>query len=54
MKYNNQSEELTEGSNIVKSSWSDKISTGINTGSHWISWGLLKGAEYASVLVEKV
>ncbi|XP_066935589.1 spartin-like [Clytia hemisphaerica] len=33
--------------------WSDKISVGINIGSQWISWGLLKGAEYTSVLMEK-
>ena len=39
---------------IEKSTWSDKMTAGINVGSQWISWGLLKGAEYTSVLVAKV
>lgn len=32
----------------------DKISAGISVGSQWISWGLVKGAEYTGILVEKV
>lgn len=35
-------------------SWSEKVVTGIDVGSQWISWGLLKGAEYTGVLIEKV
>lgn len=31
----------------------DKISAGISVGSQWISWGLVKGAEYTGILVEK-
>lgn len=37
-----------------KLTWSEKVASGINVGSQWISWGLLKGAEYTGRLVEKV
>jgi len=47
-----ESRELME-SRGEKTAWSDKISSGISIGSQWISWGMIKGAEYTSVLMEK-
>ena len=34
--------------------WTEKVSEGIMVGAEWISWGLGKGAQITSRLVEKV
>ena len=50
-------EETAEGGDVLAnydSKWSQSIAKGIDTGSQWISWGFVKGSEYASALVEKV
>ena len=41
-------------SDVTQKDWADKISSGIHVGSQWVSWGFVKGAEYATALVEKV
>lgn len=44
---------ISDETRVEQSKWSDKVTAGISVGSQWISWGLLKGAEYTSVLVAK-
>ena len=39
---------------VEKTPLAERISEGISVGSQWVSWGLVKGAEYTSALVGKV
>ena len=51
-----QPREITEIaiSEEEERSWSDKVSSGILIGAKWVSWGLAKGAQVTSHLVEQV
>uniref|UniRef100_A0A3Q2FSY9 Spartin n=1 Tax=Cyprinodon variegatus TaxID=28743 RepID=A0A3Q2FSY9_CYPVA len=33
--------------------WSEKVASGILTGASWLSWGLVKGAEYTGKAIQK-
>uniref|UniRef100_G3PCL8 Spartin n=1 Tax=Gasterosteus aculeatus aculeatus TaxID=481459 RepID=G3PCL8_GASAC len=33
--------------------WSEKVSSGILTGASWLSWGLVKGAEFTGMAIHK-
>lgn len=33
--------------------WSEKVANGILTGASWLSWGLVKGAEYTGIAIHK-
>ncbi|XP_013767028.1 spartin b isoform X2 [Pundamilia nyererei] len=33
--------------------WSEKVASGILTGASWLSWGLVKGAEYTGIAIHK-
>ncbi|KAG7262861.1 hypothetical protein CRUP_034205 [Coryphaenoides rupestris] len=33
--------------------WSEKVASGILTGASWLSWGLVKGAEYTGIAITK-
>ncbi|KAL6115861.1 spart [Pungitius sinensis] len=33
--------------------WSEKVSNGILTGASWLSWGLVKGAEFTGIAIHK-
>ncbi|CAL8363961.1 unnamed protein product [Merluccius merluccius] len=33
--------------------WSEKVASGILTGASWLSWGLVKGAEYTGMAIHK-
>ncbi|XP_058489151.1 spartin b isoform X1 [Solea solea] len=33
--------------------WSEKVAHGILTGASWLSWGLVKGAEYTGIAIHK-
>ncbi|XP_065053820.1 spartin-like isoform X2 [Rhopilema esculentum] len=50
-----QPREITEIaiSDEEERSWSDKVSSGILIGAKWVSWGLAKGAQVTSHLVEQ-
>lgn len=48
------SEDNPSNQIVEKAPLADRISEGISVGSQWVSWGLVKGAEYTSALVGKV
>ncbi|CAL8333713.1 unnamed protein product [Boreogadus saida] len=33
--------------------WSERVASGILTGASWLSWGLVKGAEYTNIAIQK-
>ncbi|XP_064840759.1 spartin-like isoform X2 [Oncorhynchus masou masou] len=33
--------------------WSEKVASGILTGASWLSWGLVKGAEFTGIAIQK-
>ncbi|CAG09018.1 unnamed protein product, partial [Tetraodon nigroviridis] len=46
-----QPEETEEEKNLPE--WSEKVASGILTGASWLKWGLVKGAEYTGVAIQK-
>ncbi|XP_065136869.1 spartin b isoform X2 [Paramisgurnus dabryanus] len=38
---------------MVLPEWSEKVAQGILTGASWLSWGLVKGAEYTGKAIQK-
>nr|XP_023661119.1 spartin isoform X1 [Paramormyrops kingsleyae]XP_023661120.1 spartin isoform X1 [Paramormyrops kingsleyae]XP_023661124.1 spartin isoform X1 [Paramormyrops kingsleyae]XP_023661125.1 spartin isoform X1 [Paramormyrops kingsleyae] len=48
-----QEEEEEEEEEKTLPEWSEKVSHGILTGASWLSWGLVKGAEYTEKAIHK-
>ncbi|XP_072547614.1 spartin b isoform X2 [Salminus brasiliensis] len=46
-------EEEGEEEDKVLPEWSEKVAHGILTGASWLSWGLVKGAEYTGKAIHK-
>ncbi|XP_054459741.1 spartin b isoform X2 [Anoplopoma fimbria] len=44
--------ELTEDEKVLPE-WSEKVANGILTGASWLSWGLVKGAEFTGKAIHK-
>ncbi|XP_012735040.2 spartin b isoform X1 [Fundulus heteroclitus] len=44
-------DETEEGKALPE--WSEKVASGILTGASWLSWGLVKGAEYTGKAIQK-
>lgn len=45
-------DEAAEGEKPLPE-WSEKVAHGIITGASWLSWGLVKGAEYTGIAIQK-
>ncbi|XP_023661121.2 spartin a isoform X2 [Paramormyrops kingsleyae] len=48
-----EEEEEEEEEEKTLPEWSEKVSHGILTGASWLSWGLVKGAEYTEKAIHK-
>ncbi|KAM8853914.1 spartin b [Synchiropus picturatus] len=46
-----EEEEAAEGKGLPE--WSEKVASGILTGASWLSWGLVKGAEFTGMAIHK-
>ncbi|XP_063060953.1 spartin-like isoform X2 [Engraulis encrasicolus] len=47
------SEAPSDGQDPTLPDWSEKVAHGILTGASWLSWGLVKGAEYTGKAINK-